>query len=125
MAVTIDDVRSILGEINQELLPDTVVQAMIDDATSFVSSKISATNSLFDMAVKWYAAYYSILAYSEIVRRRMGNQPLAQEIPLRRYERIAQEILSAAIAAEGAEIMTTESYPVVEVTTSWLDEEDP
>jgi len=121
MAVTIDQIRRVLGNPAENTIPDDVIAQAIRDAERFVSERSGiSSGSTFDMAVRYRAAYMTLLAYYDTMVRAVG--------PGAALDRLADRLKS--LYEEAMRVLGVESYlaaeiPIayVSVTDSWWDDQ--
>ena len=116
--VSVLEVRAILGNIDNSILPDESIASAIESAKSFVSTQISTSNSMYDECVKWYAAFLSIIIYTEIGIRTMGSIPSDTKPEL--YLDVFRQLLDAARTLDETNSSSTMG-PGYSTTESWYD----
>ena len=89
-----------------------------------MGSRISSSNPLYETAVKYKAAYLSLLSYAEIARREVGDLPGYVESILRHYRELSDQFLEEAERVESTAVAISASiHPSASPTASWWDEE--
>jgi len=114
---TVADVRALLGDLDPSYVSDETIQKHIDEAANYVGQFVSSSHPLYEQAVLYRATYLTLLTYSEVARREVGDLPANVSVLLEHFRQLADETLAAARASQ---ISTT--YTPIALTRSWYDE---
>ena len=82
MAVTILDVRAALNHITEDELVDVTIQQKIDDVEAILGAEISSpiSSELFDIAVKYLAAYKAFSVSNVFKQAKFGPLSVQRNI---------------------------------------------
>jgi hypothetical protein len=119
---SVDDVRDILNNIGMKVVSDTTIQSHITTCDAYIAQRKidNATDTLIDIATKYWAAYLSIVSYSSTISRELGRVPPAVQIALDEQQRLAMGFLRSVLSDDDDIFGDGDSKAQKEPTkTSW------
>jgi len=119
MPVTTDQIRLILGNPAENVIPGDVIAQAILDAERYVQERTGqSSGATYEMAVRYRAAYTTLIAYWDILVRNVG--PRGIESLVERLKMLFDEAMR--ILGTQPDEATDYSVGYVAMTDSWWDD---